>query len=449
MSNEIATREYTADIKRRVSEFLVVVPEQQRADVSARVEVAFRAAAFKDPGIYNVSPVSVARAIAFSAMSGLMPGGPRPQVELIPRKQDGNLVLDWQVTQEGWISLARRAGWDVEARSVYAGDKYLCDWGGGFTRVPTIFSHQPNRAEPRTWDTLQLVYVVARRGDVVKFREVGKDTLVKLRKKAQTDKVWSEWFEEKAELHAMGYCIRRRWLDLESRADFAPVETDEPETGWTPPEVPVAPEGPVLSNGAPSLPEARRGPEGLMAALAAGGARVPGTVGVVQTADGTIHSRNDPPAEDVRVVRTGPAGMADPSAAERERVALYEEVLGMEDQYPEEAVRRARELSKIVRLQKAAPIEKLRSHHKNLVAALKQYHEVQGNVREEFTGWTDPGTPTGDELREALAMALDLAREQNVDIEAAKKRAGCPAVDGAPESLLRRLLGELRDVVRV
>ncbi len=52
---------------------------------AARVGLAFQSSAARNPKLYECHPDSVAAAVALSAMYDLMPGGPVPDVYLIPR----------------------------------------------------------------------------------------------------------------------------------------------------------------------------------------------------------------------------------------------------------------------------------------------------------------------------------------------------------------------------
>src|SRR5688572_16404990 len=73
------------------------VPKDEIVRAMDRVVAGVRALAARNPDIYACSPASVGRAMALSALTGLVPGGPLPQVDLIPRRNKGNLELNWQI----------------------------------------------------------------------------------------------------------------------------------------------------------------------------------------------------------------------------------------------------------------------------------------------------------------------------------------------------------------
>jgi recombinational DNA repair protein RecT len=155
------------------------VPRQQQAQAIDRVVAAFRAAAARDPKFYTATPASIGRAIALCALTGLMPGGPLPEVDLIPRQRrvrnddgtwgDGPVEINWQIAWRGYVTMAARAGCRARPVPVYDGEEF--EWREGLNRV---LEHRPDLTleEYGSWDALQAVYVVAQYRDGFRDFEV-------------------------------------------------------------------------------------------------------------------------------------------------------------------------------------------------------------------------------------------------------------------------------------
>lgn len=170
----------------------VTVPDESLKRARARFKVAFSADAKAD--LVSCTPESLARAIVLSAMSGLYPGGPQPDVDLIPRRnkhRQNALEINWQITFRGYIRLARRAGWEVEPVIIYEGETFKITEGNN----PCI-EHERNIDVPRKWETIKLGYVrvfpVGRR-EQAKLAYLTKEEIQKRRNKAQDDSIWKEW----------------------------------------------------------------------------------------------------------------------------------------------------------------------------------------------------------------------------------------------------------------
>jgi recombinational DNA repair protein RecT len=100
----------------------------------ARFGAAFAAAArqARDPSaFYNADPASIASAAVLSLQTGLTPGGPMPEVFLVPRGRE----LQWSVTHRGLMRLARKAGWTVRAVVVHVRDLPSVELVDGQVRI--------------------------------------------------------------------------------------------------------------------------------------------------------------------------------------------------------------------------------------------------------------------------------------------------------------------------
>lgn len=239
-------------IRTAAADFALAAPlSVPRADVQRaidRVVLSFRAAAVSRPAMYECTPASVARAIALCALTGLMPGGAVPEVDLIPRSSrikdaegrwvDGPKELQWQVGWRGYKTLAARAGCLAKPVAVYAEDDW--QWEEG---LDSTLRHKPRIGGPRLVDNVETlaplvaVYVVATYPDGRKdFLVMERDQIAKRRdssdgwKAYKKDQIkstpWSEWPDEMALKTAMRYAASRGLLLLDDVARYA-FDADE------------------------------------------------------------------------------------------------------------------------------------------------------------------------------------------------------------------------------
>ena len=103
------------------------------AAVNLRVAFMSKAA---DGEFWKCDPESVARCVALSAVSGLMPGGHKPDIDLIPRQEKGVWKLNWQIGSFGYKRACRRNGpdWNLKTGVVYTKKPSLSVWTGGAGR---------------------------------------------------------------------------------------------------------------------------------------------------------------------------------------------------------------------------------------------------------------------------------------------------------------------------
>lgn len=226
MTTEIAKVNAADRFRKQVEEmgehFLSrVLPPERVKQAAGRVAIAFRGAALRNPELYQVPVESLAAAMVSSALTGLMPGGPAPDVDLIPRKHDGRLQVDWQVSSRGWVKLARLAGWDCYAVLVFKGEHFV------YEEMPERrLEHRPDLTVDQTWATIVCAYVVCTRGTERRWRVVKRAALEKSRARAQTKKVWDADPLEMAEKAAKAYALRRGLVPLGHDAELAGVVDD-------------------------------------------------------------------------------------------------------------------------------------------------------------------------------------------------------------------------------
>jgi phage RecT family recombinase len=211
----------------------ISVPAADMARAIDRVKLAFRALANKTPDFYDCSPDSVGRAVALCALTGLMPGGAVPEVDIFPRRINGRLELQWQVGWRGYKTLAARAGCLAKPVNVYAADAF--EWEEG---LDARLVHRPVAGGERmitdvgTLDPLVAVYVVATYPDGRRdFIVMGRDAVLKRRDRSDGWKAftagkikstpWADWSDEMVLKTAMRYAAQRGLLLLDDVARYA------------------------------------------------------------------------------------------------------------------------------------------------------------------------------------------------------------------------------------
>jgi|TARA_R100000084_G_scaffold109356_1_gene75937 phage RecT family recombinase len=169
------------------------------------VITGIRDAAMRNPSILQVSPASVLKAGMVCARMGLFPGGPSPDVYLVPRNMK---------TSQGWVK-------EVQAQTSWRGVKKLVERNGVRSlRVRPVFRGEPfvvkdgtNGAYleheqlfdiPRDWDSLVACYVLGRiRGEVI-HHVIGKDNIIRHRDSSDSYKRGSKskgpWVEHPVQM---------------------------------------------------------------------------------------------------------------------------------------------------------------------------------------------------------------------------------------------------------
>lgn len=233
--DQIAERreQHDAMVQRIATNVVAAMPLSVRDEDLKRARARFRVAFSADTGrLYECTPESVGRAVVLSAISGLFPGGPNPDVWLIPRKNrhlGGALEVNWQMAHRGYIRLARRAGWDIEPVLVFEDDDFDLEEG----MEPKI-RHKPNLDGEQTWDTLRggyiRVYPVGNRS-ATKIAWLSKRRIIERRGKAQDQSVWNEWPLEQSLKTLCNFAGQREMFPCDDPARYAIAADMASETG--------------------------------------------------------------------------------------------------------------------------------------------------------------------------------------------------------------------------
>jgi recombinational DNA repair protein RecT len=249
------------------------VPKEGVARAIDRVMLAFRAQAAQKPEIYECTPQSIGRALSLSALTGLMPGGPMPEVDLIPRKTrvkegsrwvDGPKELQWQIGWRGYKTLAARAGCLAKPVLVFEGEHF--EWSEG---MESTLRHRPSPGSRMVLDADSLAplvcgYVVVSYADGRKdFVVLDRDGIAKRRDRSdgwrqwKEGKIkstpWSEWPDEQALKTCMRYAAQRGVLLMDDVARYA-LDADGAEDRPIVVDVPAVTAAPMLAAPATERP---------------------------------------------------------------------------------------------------------------------------------------------------------------------------------------------------
>lgn len=217
--------QYEAYVARQITNVIaglpLVVPDEDLKRARARFRVAFSADA--NEKLLECSANSIARAIVLSTMSGLFPGGPKPDVWLIPRGKEVN----WQLSFRGYIRLARRSGWDMEPVLVYAGEEFRVEEG----MEPRVHHVRNLDVEP-SWETLRYAYVrIISPAGRIKVAYLNRAQIQQRRNVAQTQEVWTKWPLEMALKTICNYAGNREMFPLDDPSRYAIEATEHAEIG--------------------------------------------------------------------------------------------------------------------------------------------------------------------------------------------------------------------------
>ena len=199
--------QFRSVVESKASDFLqAMVGTEGGSQAAGRVALAFRQAAQTNDRLYSCDPASVAQAVALSAMTGLMPGGPLPDVYLLPRGKN----LQWQVSHRGFSKLAANNGVRLRTKAVFESDTFNVIEGTepSLEHIPDLNAEQ--------WDTLKAVYVVAFYQDGSKdFVVIRKADIEKRRansdayKRDKNRSPWGQWPIEMALKTGLRYAFAR------------------------------------------------------------------------------------------------------------------------------------------------------------------------------------------------------------------------------------------------
>lgn len=253
---------FKLDVERFASEYLIqVLGSEAGARAAARVAMAFRTLAQRNPKMSQCTRESVGVCVAMCAMTGLSPGGAYPDCDVIPREvsvQKGGewtkeLQLNWQIGFRGIIRLARRAGASIKAQVIYAGQA-SAERNGEVREVTSIYAIEGLRdagytiilSDPppmdqrsldnalgvlvkvstETWaDTIVMdrEMIAKRRAKSEGWRRAASDMNAReawKREKAQASP-WIEWEEEMISKTGIRYAASRGLVPLDDVLDHA------------------------------------------------------------------------------------------------------------------------------------------------------------------------------------------------------------------------------------
>ena len=222
MTSKHPATQFRDDVAHLATEFLtsIVAPERV-AEATGRLALAIRQAAVANPKVYECDRQSIAQAVAMSALTGLQPGGVKPDVYLIPRGRQ----LQWQVSARGLQKLFARVGWvRMVAQVVHAEDEYRVVLG-----TDDRIEHVPCGKYPESLADVRAIYVVGQHRDGYKVCvDVPMGAILARKKKSQSGNVWSEWPLEMAQKTAVTYAISRGHFGaLEDQSDLGLVHQVE------------------------------------------------------------------------------------------------------------------------------------------------------------------------------------------------------------------------------
>lgn len=174
--------------------------------------------AARDPkAFFRCTDVSIASAIALSAQTGLLPGGPYPPVYLVPQapRKGEQPALQWRLNHRGISMLAYRAGFAIRSIPIPTGD--ICR-----VMLGEIVEHVESDDEPpTTLADLKGVAVVVRdleRGRDIARCFVSRATIERRRALSRDLEYgpWKTWPVEMAQGVAIRYLLARGSIPMDS-----------------------------------------------------------------------------------------------------------------------------------------------------------------------------------------------------------------------------------------
>lgn len=228
---------YQGFVDRVTTQVVAALPISVRDEDLKRARARFRVAFSSNAqgSLSHCTHESIGRAIVLSAMSGLYPGGPRPDVWLIPRKNQCN----WQMSYRGYIRLARRAGWELEPVLVFEGEEFEVIEGS----EPTIIHKRRLEIEP-TWEGLRFGYVrvfPSGHREQARYAYLTKKQIQDRRAKAESQAVWNAWPLEMTYKTLCAYAGAREIFPTDDPMRYAMEESEQSEIGGNVTTVELAP----------------------------------------------------------------------------------------------------------------------------------------------------------------------------------------------------------------
>jgi recombinational DNA repair protein RecT len=218
------------------------VGEARAQEAIGRISVAISAAAqsAKNPqDYYDCTPASVAKVIAISSLTGIMPGsGQGALAYAIPRRprKGDPLQLNYQLSHRGIAALARRAGSSLIAIPISIRDELTVDAFGEVHVASRDFDNPPS-----TWDDLRGVIVMVKsilNGTIISCQFVSK-SVISIRRDssdsyqfaektdwAKASDPWHKWPIEMSMKAAMHYAVNRGWCVIDDTEAVRALEVD-------------------------------------------------------------------------------------------------------------------------------------------------------------------------------------------------------------------------------
>ena len=221
MANAIhPANQFRSIVETKASDFLqTMMGTESGANAAGQVALAFRQAAQTNDRLYSCDPASVAQAVALSAMTGLMPGGPLPDVYLLPRGKS----LQWQVSHRGFAKLAARNGVRLRTKAVFETDEFRVVEG-----TEPVLTHVPDLDAEQSWQSLIAVYVVAHYKDGSKDLVVIRKADIEKRransdayKRNKNQSPWGQWPIEMALKTGLRYAFARGIVSMDDTTTSA------------------------------------------------------------------------------------------------------------------------------------------------------------------------------------------------------------------------------------
>lgn len=221
------------------------VGEERAKEATGRISVALSAsasAAKKPEEFYNCTLASVAKVIAISALTGIMPStGATALAYAIPRRprKGEPPQLQYQLSHRGINALANRAGMHMVAIPISMSDTIEVEESGDVVVKARDLDNPPSSEED-----LRGVMVVVRRLDtgkvicngwvakkLINARREGSDSYRFAEGKgnewAKETDPWHAWYVEQAMKTAMHYAIGRGWCVVDDTEAIRALKADQ------------------------------------------------------------------------------------------------------------------------------------------------------------------------------------------------------------------------------
>lgn len=213
-----------AHVTSMVAALPLTIPDEALKRARSHLKIAFLRAPPASK-VFECHPVSVSNCIAMSALTGLYPGGPNPDVDLIPR-HDKHLkcqALHWQISYRGYKRLCRRnPGWELLPFIVFDGDSF--GWGVDSTRGPWFEHHpgnRPNLGDPEiAWKAIRYAVPLLRSPTGLLFDVLDKGQIEARRSCAKDQSFWTKWPIEKTLAAACRYAGQREMYPTDDPARY-------------------------------------------------------------------------------------------------------------------------------------------------------------------------------------------------------------------------------------